>query len=239
MAQCGLCSRREADRWIAAGRVTINGNTVTELGTQVAPSDRVEVDGKEVHPAARHTYLIYHKPKGLLCSRRDDRGRPLIYDELELPPTVQSVGRLDMDSEGVLLLTDDGRLTQALTRPQAKLPRQYRVRIAGHPELETLQALREGGIDIGRDELSDPWAVTVDSESGGHTWLTIVIHRGRWREVRRTLEARGHPVRRLIRTKFGPLKLGDQPPRTTREIKPGELRQLKRAAGIDTPQQEK
>lgn len=199
----------------------------------------MKVDGKDVTPTTRHTYLLYHKPKGVMCSRRDDRGRPLIYDELDVPATVQSVGRLDMDSEGLLLLTDDGSLAQALTRPQAHLARQYRVRVAGHLSLESLQALREGGVDIGRDELSDPWEITVDSESGGHTWLTVVIHRGRWREVRRTIEAQGHPVRRLIRTQFGPLKLADLPPRATREIKPGELRQLKRFSETEASEKKK
>ena len=208
LAHCGLCSRREADRWIAAGRVSVNGETVTALGVGVGPRDAVSVDGKPVSPVASHTYLVYHKPRGLLCSRKDARGRPLIYDQLDVAPSVQSIGRLDMDSEGLLLLTDDGTLAQQLAHPSSQIPRTYRVRVGGRVTLETLERLRGGGIALGDGETSDPWQVTVDAESGGHTWLTAVLHRGRWREVRRTLEACGHPVRRVIPPHFGPGALG-------------------------------
>lgn len=227
LARCGLCSRREADRWIADGRVSINGEPVKTLGVGVAPDDAVAVDGKPVAPVAAHTYLVYHKPRGLLCSRKDARGRPLIYEQLDVAPSVQSVGRLDMDSEGLLILTDDGNLAQRLAHPSSQIPRTYRVRVGGRLSLETLEKLRGGGIALGDGETSDPWQVTVDAESGGHTWLTAVLHRGRWREVRRTLEACGHPVRRLIRTHFGPVALEDQPKGAIRNLRARELRALK------------
>ncbi len=229
LAQCGLCSRREADRWVESGRVQVNGETVRQPGTIIKASDQVIVDGKVVKPVSKHTYILYNKPKGVLCSRKDARGRPLIYDQLDVSPNVQSVGRLDMDTEGLLLLTDDGALARRLTDPRARLPREYRVRVTGQLALETLQQLRKGGIDIGEGEVSDGWDVIVDSESRSHSWLTVTIRRGRWREVRRTLEAAGHPVRRLIRTRFGPLKLEvDMPKGSWRPLTAAEIRKLTR-----------
>ncbi|MDX8392707.1 MAG: pseudouridine synthase [Mariprofundaceae bacterium] len=232
LASSGLCSRREADRRIEAGRININGETVHDMGRRVQPGDMVLADGQPVEALTEHTYLLYHKPTGVLCSRRDDRGRPLIYDALDVAANVQSVGRLDMDSEGLLLLTDDGALARALTRPGANISRIYRARITGHPDLDTLQQLRDGGLNIGRDETSDAWDVVVDAETGSHSWLTITIRRGRWREVRRTLDASGHKVRRLIRVEFATQKLGDLPPGAIRPLKTGELSQLKRTAGL-------
>jgi len=207
LAHCGLCSRREADRWIVAGRVAVNGKKITAPGVKIMASDQVEVDGKRVAPNEERTYLLYHKPAGLMCARSDPRGRPLIYDKLDVAPNVQSVGRLDMDSEGLLLLTDDGDLAQRLTRPEYGVEREYRVRITGHLTLPSIEQLQRGGIDIGDGELSVPWRMVVDAETGGHSWITTTLTCGRWREIRRTLEALNHQVRRLIRTRFGPIKL--------------------------------
>jgi len=207
LAHCGLCSRREADRWIVAGRISINGKRITTPGVQVMENDRVELDGKKVRPNEERTYLLYHKPAGLMCARSDPRDRPLIYDTLDIAPNVQSVGRLDMDSEGLLLLTDDGDLAQRLTRPEYGVEREYRVRITGHLELKSIEQLQHGGIDIGEGELSVPWRIVIDAETGGHSWITTTLSCGRWREIRRTLEALNHQVRRLIRTRFGPIKL--------------------------------
>ena len=232
LARCGLCSRREADRWIAAGRITINNKVVDQVGSGVKPGDQVAVDGKPVSLQSEYSYILYNKPKGQLCSRKDKRGRPLIYDHLDVAPNVQSIGRLDMDTEGLLLLTDDGDLARQLTHPGAKLQREYRARVAGMISLETLQRLRQGGMEIGEGELSDPWEITVDSETGGHTWITVIITRGRWREVRRTLEAAGHPVRRLLRTRFGPIRLDEEMPRGSwRKLNRAEVRKLQ---GIDS-----
>jgi len=229
LAGCGLCSRREADRWVEAGRVNVNGKPCREPGVKIKPGDRVSVDGNIVERQQSHTYILYNKPTGQLCSRKDEkRGRPLIYDFLDVAPNVQSLGRLDMDTEGLLILTDDGDLTRALTRPGAKVAREYRARVAGVVEMETLEKLRLGGIDIGQGERSDGWEITVDSETRGHTWLTIVIHRGRWREVRRTLEACDHPVRRLIRTRFASLRLEEGMPKGSwRTLNRAETRRLK------------
>jgi len=197
---------------VTAGRISVNGEKITEPGVQIGPKDVVSVDGKPVSRVTAFTYIVYHKPKGLMCARHDPKGRPLIFDKLDVGASVQNVGRLDMDTEGLLLLTDDGDLTRALTNPRNELPREYRVRIAGSPDVETLARLRRGGLDIGKGEKSAPWDVVVDSETRSHSWLTVTIRRGRWREVRRTLEAAGHPVRRLIRTRFGSLKLDPEMP---------------------------
>jgi len=228
MAHCGLCSRREADRWIEGGRVAVNGKVVTQPGVIITPADTLSVDGKPVRRQTEFTYMLYNKPMGQLCSRKDEKGRPLIYDKLDVAPNIQSVGRLDMNTEGLLLLTDDGALARALTHPAARLAREYRVRVAGQLSLETLQKIRQGGLDIGEGELSDPWEVSVDSETQGHTWLTVVINRGRNREVRRTLEAAGHQVRRLMRTAFGPIRMDETMPRGLwRPLTAGEVRQLR------------
>jgi len=228
LAHCGLCSRREADRWIAAGRVSLNGKTVELVGVTVQPGDKVAVDGKVVSPVTSYSYILYNKPRGQLCSRKDKKGRPLIYDSLEVAPNVQSIGRLDMDTEGLLLLTDDGDMARSLTHPGARLPREYRARVAGNITLETLEKLRRGGIDIGEGDLSEAWEITVDSETRGHTWITVIITRGRWREVRRTLEVAGHPVRRLMRTRFGPIRLEEGMPRGSwRSLNRNEIRKLR------------
>ena len=233
LASCGLCSRREADRWVEAGRVSINGKVCQEAGTKIKASDIVTVDGKAVAPQDNFTYVLYNKPMGQLCSRKDDvRKRPLIYDFLEVAPNVQSIGRLDMDTEGLLILTDDGDLTRSLTKPGAKVPREYRARVAGLVSLETLEKLRRGNFEIGKGDSSDAWEVTVTSESKGHTWLTIVIYRGRWREVRRTLEECGHLVRRLMRTRFASLKLEEGMPRGSyRDLNRSEIKKLKERSG--------
>lgn len=229
LAGCGLCSRREADRWVEAGRVRINGKACREPGTKIKSGDTVSVDGNVVERQLNHTYILYHKPSGQLCSRKDDkRKRPLIYDFLDVAPNVQSIGRLDMDTEGLLILTDDGALTRALTKPGARVPREYRARVAGTVEMETLEKLRRGGFEIGKGDNSDAWEVSVNSETKGHTWMTITIYRGRWREVRRTLEECGHPVRRLMRTRFGSLRLEEGMPRgSTRRLNRAEIKKLK------------
>jgi len=233
LAKSGLCSRREADKLIAEGRIVINNQKVQDMGRRVLPRDIVLADGKPVAPLATHTYLLYNKPAGQLCTRRDEKGRDLIYKHIEVGPNVQSVGRLDMDSEGLLLLTDDGELANVMTRPGSGVAREYRVRVAGHFSLDALEGLRKGGLDIGDGEKSDPWEIVVDSETRGHCWLTVVIRRGRNREVRRTIEATGHTVRRLIRTRFGPLKLEDGVPKgSSRHLNAGEVKHLRRSLGL-------
>ena len=232
LARSGLGSRREADRLIAAGRVTING-AVAAPGARVAPGDEVCVDGRPVRPVP-HRHFLYHKRPGEICTRRDPGGRPRIYDRIEVPPNVQSVGRLDFHTEGLLVLTSDGALARALTDPARGVVREYRARVRGHPDEATIARLLAGGIPIGRGEASAPWEVAVEAETRGHSWLRVRLRRGRWREVRRTLEAVGHPVVRLIRTRFGPLQLDPErdPPGTIRPLNRRERLALYRAAGL-------
>ncbi len=207
--------------------MAINGKVITAPGARVGANDTVAVDGMPIEPREHFSYLCYHKPTGLLCARKDPCGRPLIYDRLDVAPNVQSVGRLDMDSEGLLLLTDDGGLAQRLTHPGTAIEREYRVRIAGHLQLTEIEQLQRGGIDIGEGERSIPWKLTIDAETGGHCWMTVVLTRGRWREIRRTLAALNHPVRRLIRTRFGPIRLDASLPRgATRRLSSQERRKL-------------
>lgn len=228
LAHCGICSRREADRMIEAGRIKVNSETVKKPGLKIQPNDIVLVDDKPVSTNEEQVYILYNKPRGLLCSRKDDKGRPLIYDHLDIPANVQSVGRLDMDSEGLLLLTSNGALLQTMIAPSTALPRRYRVKITGSLSMEAMEKLRNGGIDLGRGELSDPWDLSIDTE-GGHSWITVTIKRGRWREVRRTLDAVGHLVRRLIRVRFGPLKLEEgMPVGSWRNLTSKEVAALKR-----------
>ncbi|MDQ6983632.1 MAG: pseudouridine synthase [Ghiorsea sp.] len=229
LASCGLCSRREADKMVDAGRVQINGEVVTQMGTKIQPNDLVLVDDKPVDNKQEQIYLLYNKPRGLLCSRKDDKGRPLIYEHLDIPAHVQSVGRLDMDSEGLLLLTSNGEILQTLIAPKNKIPRKYRVKFTGSLSLESIEKLRNGGIDLGKGELSDPWDMSIDSDNGGHSWITVTIKRGRWREIRRTLDAVGHIVRRLIRVRFGPIKLEEgMPVGSWRNLTSKEVGVLKR-----------
>ncbi len=229
LTQCGICSRREADKLVDAGRVQINGEVVSQMGTKVQPHDMVLVDDKPVDNNQEQIYLLYNKPRGLLCSRKDDKGRPLIYDHLDIPAHVQSVGRLDMDSEGLLLLTSNGEILQTLIAPKNKIPRKYKVKFTGSLSLESIEKLRNGGIDLGKGELSDPWEMSIDSDNGGHSWITVTIKRGRWREIRRTLDAVGHIVRRLIRVRFGPIKLEEgMPIGSWRNLSSKEVAALKR-----------
>lgn len=228
LASCGLGSRRSVERLIREGRVSLNGVKVTDLAIKVKPGDVVRVDGRQVRPLSTCSYYAFHKPRGLLCSRKDDKGRPLIYDILDVEKNVQSIGRLDMDSEGLLLLTNDGELAHRLMHPSSGILREYRVRILGHPDPETLARLQKGGIPIGRGEKSVAWEITVDAETRCHSWLTVRLRSGRWREVRRTLAACGHPVRRLIRTRFGPIELGDLPRGELRPLSKKEIEALQR-----------
>jgi len=229
LASCGLCSRREADKMIEAGRVQVNGETIEQMGIKIQPNDLVLVDDKPVDNNQEQIYLLYNKPRGLLCSRKDDKGRPLIYDHLDIPAHVQSVGRLDMDSEGLLLLTSNGEILQTLIAPKNKIPRKYKVKFTGSLSLESIEKLRNGGIDLGKGELSDPWDMSIDSDNGGHSWITVTIKRGRWREIRRTLDAVGHIVRRLIRVRFGPIKLEEgMPIGSWRNLTSKEVAALKR-----------
>ncbi len=233
LARAGVASRRKADELIRQGRVTIDGR-IAQPGARVPEGARVCVDGKPVRPQP-HLHMLYNKPKGEIVARSDPRGRRTIFDTIPAPPHLQPIGRLDYDTEGLLLLTTDGALLQALIRPEQGLVREYRARIRGKLDEDDLARLMQGGIPIGRGDLSVPCEVIVERELATNSWIRIKIRRGRWREVRRTLAAIGHPVLRLIRVRFGPIQLDPErdPPGTFRPLRRSEVRALYRAAGFD------
>jgi 23S rRNA pseudouridine2605 synthase len=207
MARAGLCSRRQAEEWIAAGRVAVNGGTIRSPAVNVAPRDRITVDGNPLPRRERTRLFLYHKPVGLVSTNADPQGRPTVFDALpsDLPRLV-SVGRLDIGTEGLLLLTNDGGLARVLELPDTGWVRRYRVRAHGRVSQADLNTLRDGvtidGIHYG------PVEATLDREQGANVWLSFAIREGKNREVRNVLAHLGLAVNRLIRTEFGPFGLG-------------------------------
>jgi len=207
MARAGLCSRRESERWIAAGRVAVNGQVLETAALNVAATDTVTVDGKPLAAPERARLWRYHKPPGLMTTHRDPQGRPTVFDRLPADlGRVISVGRLDLNSEGLLLLTNDGNLARRLELPETGWTRRYRVRVYGTVDEDKLAALAKGtevgGLAYG------PIRANLDSHKGSNAWLTISLAEGRNREVRRALEPLGLTVNRLIRLAYGPFQLG-------------------------------
>ncbi|MBF0311126.1 MAG: rRNA pseudouridine synthase [Magnetococcales bacterium] len=211
LADAGLCSRREGEKWIAAGRVAVNGVVVTEQGVKVVRGDQVALDGKEVGvQKQRKVYLMLHKPKGVLCTRSDPEGRPTIYQMLDPRlPRVVSVGRLDFNSEGLLLLTNDGDLAQRLQHPSHGAARIYRARVRGKGAEKCLPAL-QAGVTL-EDGPTGPLEATLDWTRGEQAWYTLTLREGRNRMVRRIFETLGLQVARLIRVGHGGLTLGELP----------------------------
>ncbi len=228
LARAGVDSRRKCEELIATGRVRVNGRTVSEPGTRVDEhSDRIEVDGRPIASGARRSYWLANKPPGYLSTVRDPRGRPTIVDLVRSDERVYPVGRLDLDSEGLMLLTNDGELAQRLIHPSFEHEKEYQVWVDGKPTQRTLQRLREG-IEL-EDGFTWPAQVQVLRQEQGGTWLRFVIHEGRKRQLRRMCEAVGHPVRRLIRTRMGPLSLGELPVGKSRALTDAEIQTLKEA----------
>lgn len=218
MARAGLCSRREAERWIADGRVSVNGTTLRTPAFEVGPGDKVLVDGKAL-PSVEPTRLWrYHKPKGLVTTHADPQGRPTVFDSLPPGlPRVVSIGRLDFNTEGLLLLTNDGKLARHLELPATGWTRRYRVRAHGRvtqPELDKLKA----GIEIEGIRYG-PVEAKIDSVQGGNMWLTVAIREGKNREVRKVLSIYKLEVNRLIRISFGPFELLDLPAGAAEPVK--------------------
>ncbi|MFZ5790526.1 MAG: pseudouridine synthase [Pseudomonadota bacterium] len=207
LARAGLCSRRDAERWIAEGRVAVDGETLTSPAVNVTERSRITVDGKPIPEKAPTRLWRYHKPRGLLTTTHDPQGRPTIFDALppELPRVV-TVGRLDLNSEGLLLLTNDGELARRLELPATGWTRRYRVRVKSDVDQARLDRLAEGltieGIRYG------PVRARLDRQKGDNAWITMALAEGKNREVRRVCEHLGWPVSRLIRLAYGPFQLG-------------------------------
>ena len=228
LAHAGVASRRAAEKLIAAGRVTVNGSIVAELGTKVDPDrDAIKVDGKRIGAAPRvPTYLAFHKPRGVVTTLSDPEGRPTVRDFLTgVPVRVYPVGRLDYDSEGLLLLTDDGALARDLMHPSSGVEKTYRAKVRGFPEPETLRRLARGIQLEGRR--TGPARVRV-VEAGSNPWLELVLSEGRNRQVRKMLQAVGHPVQKLRRIRYGGVDLGRLPAGGLRPLRPAEVERPKR-----------
>jgi 23S rRNA pseudouridine2605 synthase len=237
MARAGLCSRRDAETWIAAGRVAVNGVTLTSPAFNVGPGDDVRVDGAPLAAPERTRLFLYNKPRGRVTTARDPEGRPTIFEALpqELPRVV-AVGRLDINSEGLLLLTNDGGLARVLELPATGWLRRYRVRAHGEIAEGALEALAEGlvvdGIAYAGIE------ARLDRVQGANVWLTMALREGKNREIKKVLEHLGLAVNRLIRVSFGPFQLGDLAEGLVEEVRTRVLREqlgarLAKEAGAD------
>jgi 23S rRNA pseudouridine2605 synthase len=228
LAAAGVASRRAAEELIVAGRVAVNGKVVSELGSRVLPTDTLTVDGKTIDRKPRHTYIVLNKPPGVLSTAKDEHGRRTVLDLVGQKDRVYPVGRLDLDSEGLLLLTNDGDLTFHILHPKHELQREYEVWVDPAPTDEQLDRLRQG-VDLAG------WVTSpaqVRRRPGGT--LSIVIHEGHKRQVRLMCQAVGLRVTRLVRIRLGPLTLGTLKSGEWRPLRPAELAALRQAAlGID------
>ena len=222
IARAGLCSRRDAERWIAEGRVKLNGKRLETPAVTVGPDDRIEVDGKPLPEAERTRLWLYHKPKGVLVAARDPEGRPVLKDKLPKDlAAVHPIGRLDFTTEGLLLLTNDGGLKRVLELPATGWLRRYRVRAFGKLDEAMLEKIGKGltldGVRYGAME------VTIERQKNPlkaeNIWLTASLREGKNREVKKLLEAAGLAVNRLIRVSYGPFQLG--------ELKSGEVKEVR------------
>ena len=217
IARAGRASRREAERLIAAGRVAVNGRIIDSPALNVTSADRVTVDGAPLAAPEAPRLWLYHKPAGLVTTTRDEKGRPTVFDRLPADlPRVVSVGRLDLNSEGLLLLTNDGGLKRRLELPATGWLRKYRVRLRGRPADADFAPLREGLTLDG--ERFQPMRVSLDRQQGANAWVTLALREGKNREIRRAMAAIGLEVNRLIRISYGPFLLGDLPPGGLREV---------------------
>lgn len=226
IAKAGVASRREAEQMIAQGRVRVNGRLVTVLGAKVDPaSDRIEVDGRPIQKES-HVYVMLHKPEGFVTTVKDPQGRPTVLDLVtSIPQRIFPVGRLDRDTRGLLLLTNDGHLAHRLTHPSYEVVKVYHARLKGAITQEAIHRLRSGvPLD---DRLTAPARVRVLSRAKESTWIEIGIHEGRNRQVRRMAQAVGFPVLELVRVRFGPLRLGSLACGSFRFLQEVEIQALK------------
>lgn len=238
LAHAGIASRRHAVELIHAGRVQVNGVIVTTQGTRIHPEhDTVRVDGKPVRSSTRQIYILLHKPTGYVSTADDPQGRPIVLDLLpaELRALrVYPVGRLDIDTSGLLLLTNDGDFALRLTHPRYSMEKHYHALVQGCPSEGSLAALRSGvtiTTDKGRSHKTAPARVHLLRQAGNDCWLELTIHEGRKRQVRRMLTAVGHPVLKLIRVGIGPLELGDTPAGEWRYLTGEEVKALQGSHG--------
>lgn len=237
MAEAGLCSRRGAEKLIAEGRVSVNGRQVDQNGLKVDPArDAICVDGRPLPKPQRLQYFMFNKPSGYLTTLSDPQGRPTIKAYLDnLPVRVFPVGRLDMDVEGLLILTNDGELAKRLMHPSSKVPKTYWVKVDGHPDSKDLEKLRSGKLMLGDRPAAPAGAELVktahDRAGQPRGWLLLTLTEGRHHQVKRMCSAIGHPVLKLKRVTYGGLELGNLRREQIRALTAAEIRQLKNACG--------
>lgn len=217
MARSGVCSRRQAEEFIRQQRVTVNGDVVDTPAFNVSGNEKILLDGEKLPEKQENRLWLYHKPVGLVTTHKDEKGRPTVFDNLPIGlPRVISVGRLDLNSEGLLLLTNSGELSRALELPSNGWSRRYKVRVHGIIDDGKLQNLQNGividGISYGSIK------AVVESKQGTNSWLTVTLTEGKNREIRKVMKAIGLEVARLIRLSYGPFQLGS--------LKPGEVREV-------------
>ena len=233
LARAGYGSRRSAEKLIVEGRVSVNGVIVRQLGTQVGDDDRVEVDGVELTRTVDLAYLAMHKPHGFVTTARDPQNRRTVMELLppDLPPHVLPVGRLDRDTEGLLLFTNDGELAHRLAHPRYEIEKEYLAQVEGSPNAQALEQLRNGVLidDRPTEAATAEFARSPEGYSAreGASWVQLVIHEGRKRQVRLMLAAVGHPVIQLVRTRIDGVTLARLAKGTTRRLSTGEVDQLR------------
>jgi 23S rRNA pseudouridine2605 synthase len=237
ISRAGLASRREAERWILEGRVSVNGTVISKLGSQADPAkDSIKVDGKRIKPAAAPLYFAFHKPAGVITTLNDPQRRPDLtqfIEKLGRKQRVFPVGRLDYNSTGLLLLTNDGELTGRLTHPRFGVKKVYRVKLSACPTAEEFALLRKG-IRL-EDGVTASARARVLEKLKKNAWVEIEIHEGRKREIRRIFETLGYFVEKLIRVRVGPISLGFLRPGEIRPLSQLEITALKSAVGLLSP----
>ena len=232
LARAGVASRRGAEKLLAEGRVTVNGAVAREPGTRVdAERDAIKLDGRRLGaPPATHTYLVLNKPRGYVTTLSDPQGRPTVRDLLRgVKARVYPVGRLDYHTEGLLLLTDDGELARDLMHPRSGVKKTYRAKVRGRPLAASLERLRQGVVVEGRRTLPAEARLVG---AGANAWLEVTVVEGRKHQVRRMLDAIGHPVQKLRRVRFDGLGLGRLAPGAVRRLTSGEVERLKRSVAL-------
>jgi 23S rRNA pseudouridine2605 synthase len=229
LSRAGVASRRAAETLITEGRVSVNGHVVRELGSKADLAvDDVRVDGVRVKAPREHVYLLLNKPKGVVTTRRDPEGRQTVMDLVPPLPGLFPVGRLDVTTEGLILLTNDGAFAEAVAHPRYEVPRIYHAKVRGVPTPDTLGRLRRG-VRVERETLAVDQARVLEADN--NAWLELRLHEGRHHEVRRLLEAVGHPVSKLKRVGLGPLTLRGVAPGHFRSLTPAEVEALRRGQG--------